>query len=226
MLPALERLTVLVSRLRGLSKFQVSNVTLGLATQELDNMIDTVNCLQLVAHRILIATGSELRQFQEFSAWLRQEIDTQANDQRSLEPPERDTNIDHVSILEYIQGPMTQSQLINLFNLRGEGDASLQWDLAAEGRSLFELYKREYRNNSDGDSYAKRLPGLDALVKHLNAQCETVFSRIAETQRRNVRFGSPIDVGVGIPECMDMATLVEVSHWLVFMLNDKVDLGT
>lgn len=201
-----------MSRLRGLSKFQASNVALGLSTQELDSILDTVFCLQLVAHRTVIAAGSELRQFQAFSGWLRQEIDTQATDPGSSETIEKDINVDHANTLAYIEGPMMQSKLIGLFNLRDEGDTSSQWDLAAEGRSLFELYKKEYNSNVNGDPSTKRLPGLEALVTHLDAQCEAVFNRIAETQRRNVRFGNPAPVGEGTPTCKDMMTMVEVRN--------------
>ena len=207
---------MIVSRLRGLSKFQVSNVTLGLSTQDLDNILDTVNCLQLVGHRILIASGSELRQFQAFSAWLRQEIENQSTDASSTDSPEKDTNVDHASTLEYIQGAMTQSELTRFFDLEGNTDQSLQRDLKAEGRSLFELYKRELKLDNKEDPATKRLPAFDALLKHLDTQCNAVFSSIAETQKRNVRFGSPTSLGVGTPACMDMRMLVEVTTLFMY----------
>ena len=211
LLPALERFTIIVSRLRGLSKFQVSNDTLGLSTRDLDSILDTVNCLQFMAHCILIAAGSELSQFQAFSGWLRQEIDIQATNAVPLENIEKDTNIDYSSTLKYIQGPMMHSQLVNLFDLKEQGDNSLRWDLAEEGRSLFELYKSERQGVTKEESIHMRLPGLSALIEHVKMQCESVFDRIAETQRRNIRFGSPISIGVGIPTCTDMRTVVEVS---------------
>ena len=203
---------VIVSRLRGLSKFQVSNVTLGLSTEELDNLLDTVSCLQLAAHRILITVGLEFRQFQDFSAWLHLEIETQASDPESAETSEKTANINHASTLEYIQGPMMRSQLELLFNLQGQREANPRWNLAAEGRSLFELYKRESKNIQKEDLQANHLPGLDALVEHLSTQCDTVFGRIAETQRRNVRFGSPVAVGLGLSECMELKVSHEVKY--------------
>ena len=198
-------------------------MTLGLSTADLDNVLDTVNCLQLAAHKILFAVVSELRQFQAFSEWLRQEIDTQASDSTSSETTEKDINIDHANTLAYIQGSMMQSQLINLLDLRSKENDSSQRDLTAEGRPLFELYKKEVKNISSAQSSAKHLPGLDALVEHLKSQCEVIFGRIAETQRRNVRFGSPISIGVGIPSCMDTRTTVEVSVCLRTPWNDNTD---
>ena len=212
LLPALERFCVLLSRLRGLSKFQESNAVLGLSMQELDNIFDTTNCLQLLAHHILIAAGSELRQFLAFSTWLRQEIEIQSTDPSSMhEHNERDVDIDHASVLKYIQGAMMKSRLQVYFKNQVQADNKSQWDLGAQRRSLYELYKRELQENSPNAPLEKELPGLDALIAHLKIQCNVVFARIAETQRRNVRFGPLIALGSGVPNCMDMRMVIEAS---------------
>lgn len=213
LIPALERFCVLFSRLRGLSRFQGSNATLGLSTQELDNIFDTVNCVQLLAHHILICAGSELRQFTAFSAWLRLEIELQSADPSSTsvnEAADKHFNIDHTSTLEYVQGAMMRSQLNSYFNMQSQSDQKPQWDLSAEGRSLFEVYKRELRDLSYGITSQKQLPGLEELISHLETQCNLVFARIAETQRRNVRLGTPISLGADIPACMDLRVIIEV----------------
>ena len=210
LLPALERFTVLVSRLRGLSRFQLSNASLGLSTTEFDNILDTIDCLQLVAHQILRISGSELRQFNAFSAWLRQEIDIQASDASMAEFADVDLNIDHASALEYIQGAMTLSQLTSFFNLDAQGEEKSPTKLAAEGRSLFELYKLQKAGTEE--SSAGRFPTLDALMKYLDTQCNAVFNGIAETQRRSVRFGAPVYLQKGTPSCMDMRMVREVCN--------------
>ena len=212
-MPALERFTVLVSRLRGLSKFQDSNAGFGLSTQELDNILDTTSCLQLVAHHIQITAAWELRQFSAFSIWLRHEIEIQATDANSSaaqEASERDIDIDYGSTLEYIQGAMYQSRLFSLFNIAELAEQKSQWDLAAEGRSLYELYRRELDGLSKSNISGKQLPGLDALIMHLDTQCNAVFGSIAETQKRNVRFGPLVNLGRGVPHSMDMRMLLEV----------------
>ena len=219
LLHALERFTVLVSRLRGLSKFHDSSVALGLSTQELDNVLDTTACLQLLAHHVLIAAGSELRGFSAFSAWLKHEIETQSMEPGSSaaqEASERDTNIDHRSTLEYIQGAMKQSRLSSLFNMSSLSEERQQWDLSAEGRSLYELYKRELKTISSSGFSEKQLPGVDALIGHLDSQCNAVFGRIAETQKRNIRFANPVKLGNDMPKRMDMRMLAEVSLPFIF----------
>jgi anaphase-promoting complex subunit 4 len=215
LIPALERFCVLLSRLRGLSRFQDSNATLGLSTQELDNILDTVNCVQLLAHHILICARSELRQFTAFSAWLRLEIELQSADASSTsanEATDKDFNIDHTSTLEYIQGAMMQSQLIGYFNMQSQGDQKQQRDLSAEGRSFFEVYKRELKDLSNHITPQKQIPGLEELISHLDTQCNLMFARIAETQRRNVRLGTPISLGADIPACMDLRMIIEVGE--------------
>ena len=163
--------------------------------------------MQLLAHHILIAAGSELRGYAAFSAWLKHEIEVQSTEPGSsaaLEASERDTNIAHASTLEYIRGAMKQSRLFYFFNMYPGAEERPQWDLTAEGRSLYDLYKRELKNTNSLDTPERQLPGVDALLGHLDSQCNAVFARIAETQKRNVRFGNPINLGKDMPEHMDM----------------------
>ncbi len=130
------------------------------------------------------------------------------------ESDEKETDIDYGNTLEYIQGAMSRSRLIEYFNTPVRSDRKSQWDLAAKGRSLYNLYKRELEDNCADVPEETKLPGLDALIAHLDIQCRSVFAGIAETQRRNVRFGPLIHLGNGIPACMDMRMLAEVgSHF-------------
>lgn len=218
LLPALERFGVLLSRLRGLSKFQDSNATLGLSTQELNNVLDTVNCVQLLAHSILLTAGTELRQFLAFSTWLRCEIETQSFDPTSAsaeEAAEKENHIDHAKVLDYIEGAMTESRLLRFFDVRTPNDIRSSWDLAADGTSLYDMYKREHQRSQQGYPPRSKLPGLQELSTHLRAQCELVFKRIAETQRRNVMFGTPVlleEYGSNAPRGKDVRMVVEVSR--------------
>lgn len=174
--------------------------------------MDTVNCLQLFAHQVLISASTELRQFSAFSLWLRQEIEIQSLDPTSVlsqDGIERDANIDHANTLDYIQGAMLNSRLNTYFDIQNQSKTPSRLDLAAKGRSLFELYKKELKNVRISET---RLPGLNALINHLDGQCALVFARIAETQRRNVRFGAIIPLDISVPKCLDMRMLVEVSQ--------------
>ena len=162
----------------------------------------------------MISASSELRQFLAFSSWLRQEIDIQATDPSSTlaeESTERDTLHDYTSILEYIQGAMLQSRLLELLNIQPQSDKRPQWDLATEEKSIYHSYKRDLRTYGKGVLPEKKPPGLAAIVAHLKAQCQLVFSRIAETQKRKVRFGESLCLEKAALNFSDMRMLIEVN---------------
>ncbi|KAI4201624.1 MAG: hypothetical protein LQ350_003103 [Teloschistes chrysophthalmus] len=183
---------------------------LGLSTLELDNMLDSVHCLQLVSHHLQRCVGLELQQFSHFSAWLRHEIERQAVDPGTASAQEivdKDTDFEYGSILEYIQGAMTHSQM-SIYS-GSHGETKPQLDLDAGGGLLFELYKKELIAVGAGHTVRKHLPGLDSLVVHFQRQSDSFFERISETQRRNVHFGTPVQLGQGVPACTDMRMVDE-----------------
>ncbi|KAI9721737.1 MAG: hypothetical protein M1812_002072 [Candelaria pacifica] len=197
LLPALERCAVLVSRLNGLSKYQESNAKLGLSTQELENVLDAINCFNLSAHCILIHTNTELEQFTAFSKWLRHEIDVQATNSDGNpeeDNAERDPMIEHAKVLRYIQGAMTESRLTAFFDVPSSDSDRSQQKLSAYGGSAYESFKDKLKNcNAQSLSTSTlTLPVLEDLSAYLGDQCQVVFRRIAEVEKRNVRLGAPI----------------------------------
>ena len=189
-------MTVLISRLRGLSKFQGSNLALGLNTQELDDILDTNQSLQLLSHHILRLTTTELHQYTAFSAWFHKEIELRSSDSTSSthhDSLERESSIDHAATLQYIQGAMCQSRLRVHLQERTTNHDYSKWNISAGGRSLYALYRGEL-GNMENASETSSLPGLDSLIEHMSSQCGKLFSRIAETQRRNVRFGNAVPI--------------------------------
>ncbi|MCJ1402966.1 hypothetical protein MMC11_006188 [Xylographa trunciseda] len=211
LLPALQRFSVLVSRLRGLSRFQESITQLGLGTEELDHMLDTVNCLQLLAHSVLITVGSECRQFSAFSVWLKQEIETQGTTTTSPsdESLEQDLILDHALILEYIQGAMSQSRLSELFGIQPESDGRPDWISVNEDVSIYETYKKEVKRCNQGLRPERKLPGLDGLIARLGKQSTILFHNISEAQKRKVRFGKLVTLGTGKLINADMRMISE-----------------
>ena len=87
---------------------------------------------------------------------------------------------------------------------------------------MYDLYKRELRRPSKPNFTEKQLPGLDALLAHLDIQCNAVFHGIAETQTRNVRFGSNVYLGEGNPECIDMRMVLEVCAPILSCIPDDL----
>ncbi|KAL9011267.1 MAG: hypothetical protein Q9173_003875 [Seirophora scorigena] len=210
LLPALDRLSVHISRLRGLSRYQNSDLLLGLSTPELDNIVDSVNGLQLLSNQLLKCTISESRQFGAFSTWLRHEIEKQATEPTSAtaqELAQKDMAFDYTSILDYIQGGMTKSRMPRYSG--NPMDSKPQWDIEAERGMLFELYKNQMQEEENSSPPRKQLPGLNVLIHYLQKLFASLFDHISETQRRNVHFGMPIYLGAGNSDCADMIMISE-----------------
>lgn len=228
LIPGLQRFSVLMSRLRGLSRFQESNVALGLETQELDQIFDTLNCLELLAHCILIYTNQELQQFQSFSTWLKSEIETQAINPMSAaadEHLERDIIPDYPKILDYVQGPMLNSRLYELLDLQINKERPT-WDLVDEGSGLYEHYKSEIQKVRNDCVLEKQLPGLERLLAYLKVQCSEVFAKISAAQGRKTRLGDVLHVGDDI-DYSDICIWPEVrkSYFLqngAYMVQDNL----
>ncbi|KAI9783357.1 MAG: hypothetical protein M1839_003891 [Geoglossum umbratile] len=200
LLPALERCDVIVCRLQGLSKYQDSNATLGLSTQDLNSVRDTVRCLKTLTQTVLYYAGIELSQFIAFSTWLRHEIDIQAAENSGSSPDDvtdKDALIEHAKVIDYIQGAMTKSRLAEFFPPISTGDKGNQWDLRDKGLSLFDILKKELKKRSLNTYTEKRIPGVRSFHEHLTQQCDVVFKQIAETERRNVLFGRPVYLAKG-----------------------------
>ncbi|KAI9814210.1 MAG: hypothetical protein M1827_003376 [Pycnora praestabilis] len=218
LLPALERGAIIVSRLRGLSRYQDSNATLGLSTQDLNNVFDIISCLTLIMHSILIYSSKELEQFLAFSKWLRHEIDVQATDLTSSsadEMADKDAMIDHRNVLEYIQGAMTRSQLSDFLSQQPLEDIQAEWKLVEKRYSLYDDFKEKFRKYTEDLPTEKIIPGLDALSFQLNRQCEVVFDQIAKTEKRNVIYGTPILLDISCKSrLMDMRMCTEVRSQL------------
>ena len=171
--------------------------------------------MKLVCHHILKAASLELRQFSAFSGWLHQEIELQAVDPASgsaQEAAEKESVLDHAQILQYIQGAMMRSRLADFLEADSADSRASHLDLEADGAALYDVYRREARNDGRQLDAGKRLPGLKALMDHLSSLCNAIFSTIATKQRRNVRFAAPVNLGKDVPRCMDMRALVEVEN--------------
>lgn len=199
---------MLLSRLIGLSKFHKLSDVLGLETSDLNAIVETLDCLHLLAHHILMNTNEELNQFVSFSKWLRHEIDIQTAEPMSqtLEELMDKTDImEYPRTLKYIRGPLTKSALrhfIQQLPMMGVPrpaplpSASDKWAPTGHDRSFYDTFRKllQQQSQSQGqdDGNAVELPKLNNLTKRLGLQFEKVFGQIALTQRRGILHRSPL----------------------------------
>lgn len=197
MIPALERCSIILSRLLGIVKFQGSNSSMSFKAQQINRLMDTVACLHLVSSKILIQVVDEMELFASFSAWLRYEIDRLASGSSSSpseDAIEKESAIDHSKVLSYLQTSMTSSPLAVFFQGPVAGDNE-NWSHNTYGLPMFELLDKQLQLQERGKPYIKPLPRVDLLCAFLHEQAHTVFSQIADAEKRNVLFGKPQDVG-------------------------------
>ncbi|RAL05167.1 putative anaphase-promoting complex component Cut20/Apc4 [Aspergillus ibericus CBS 121593] len=209
LLPALERCEVLLSRLIGLSKFYKLSEVLGLETSDLTAIVETLDCLHLLSHHILIHANEELAQFNSFSRWLRHEIDMQSAEPMSQtleELMEKTDMVEYPQTLKYIRGALTKSKLRNFIQQlpmmgmpRLPSTASDKWAPTGYDRSFYDTF-RKLLEQSDGsdDANPVELPKMNDLTKRLGLQFERVFGQIASTQRRGILHRSPLSLH---PDC-------------------------
>lgn len=196
--PALERCALILSRLASVVKYQGSNDNMGFSSHQVNLVMDTLACLNLVSAKILTYVVEELDLFAAFSAWLRQEIDRLASDS-SASPPddvlEKETIIDHSKVLLYIQTLLTTSRLSVFLQEDPVENQEKDWASAEPGLSMLELLDTQLQKQEEGLPYEKALPRVALLCRHMSRQAATVFEKIAEAEKRNVLFGQPTILG-------------------------------
>ncbi|KAK2751007.1 hypothetical protein FQN57_000082 [Myotisia sp. PD_48] len=219
LLPALERCGVLFSRLMGLSKYHRINAILGLETAEIKDCVATVDCLNLMSHKILVHCNKEIQEFAAFSKWLQYEIEIQSTDPLSAaadELIEKADTIDYASTLRYVKDSVTRSAVQDFLTQPtsqrriSRGSVNLDWQ--KEGTYYDHYKKLVQRHESEKPSDRPVLPILSDLTGRLSRQCDTLFMKVAETQRRGVLHRSALKLSEACDaSVMDMAMNFENS---------------
>ena len=125
LLPALEKCTVLASRLRGLSLLRASIPVFHEVSKTcLSRILHDLDIIRVITHRIVTYASEESKSFAVFSTWLSYQIAMLRAEPGSAacqEAADKSANIDHAKLLSYIQGPMLRSRL-NFFLYRDSKD--------------------------------------------------------------------------------------------------------
>lgn len=212
LIPSLEKLVVLVSRLRGLARFQETAV-FGLSKPDLDQVLDTFNCIYLLAHELLVSVSMELRQYSAFSTWMKAEIEAQATDSMSRagdDNTEKDVIIDHVLVLDYIQGALLNSRLLELFGLQAKTDGRPDSTLANEDGPIYTSFKKDLKATREGTRSETKVVDLQKLQSRMQRQCFVVLAKISETLKRKAGLASPFPVLRSKLSRFDMRAVSEV----------------
>jgi hypothetical protein len=115
LLPALDRLSIAASTLRGHAKLHEGTSKFDVAPDYFSSIIDQVDSLRLVAQKMLLVVMTESRQFRAFSKWIRAMVEigiAGPGTKGAVEAEEREVpSLDYGLLLAYIQQTLSQSKL-------------------------------------------------------------------------------------------------------------------
>lgn len=199
-LPALDRCSIILSRLRGLAHFYDTRDDIGFSVVQISRVMDIIASLTLIGHKILSSVMDELENFTAFSTWLRFQIDRLATPGSAGEElSEKEATLDVGKVLAYIERYLTASPMAIFFDDISADDQKADSDRIGEGRSLLDLLDQQLRRHEEGQPGMKALPHVEFLVDYATARSSNIFEGIAEAQKRRVRFGKGIVLSMNQP---------------------------
>jgi anaphase-promoting complex subunit 4 len=194
-LPCLERMYFVLSRLEGLARFGKSRKVLGLDEKMIEGVRGTVDVVNLMSNDLLRTVGDELRAFESFMKWFKGEVEVQGleigSERREELSAQRADEIDVRAVLGYVDGGLARSNVLNF--LRGGSKDEKSGFIAQEGveddeSQFYERFKTLRRKAIEKKTTMDaQLPKLDELVEKLKGQCAKVFEQIAATLRKSIR---------------------------------------
>ncbi|KAF2010874.1 hypothetical protein BU24DRAFT_427071, partial [Aaosphaeria arxii CBS 175.79] len=185
LLPALDRCSLTISRLRGLAEYHDVGWIFSAPTSSFTSLLTQLQNLRLLAHTTLHYVADERRQFQAFNKWLHFVIDledTEPESQSRAEMLARDAGVDTGLVLEYIEYSLSKSDTAPY--LRPEAElSSAQREM---GPATYEDTKKAVELLKEGASYKEEALCLEHVFRHLNAGCTQLFQQISQWQEANI----------------------------------------
>ncbi|KAL5614639.1 hypothetical protein BROUX41_004738 [Berkeleyomyces rouxiae] len=199
-IPALERMAIILSRLKGLAQFHSDNEDVGLSVLEIENILGIVSCLLLVANRIMIFSMEELACFNMFNSWMAVTLDKLLSPSTANEVTEKEVSIQHNKVLLYIVEYLQESPIKHHINTDA-GDGALDHHLLdRSNKSMINVFTdivEETAVSEEPSEEHKPLIHLGHLVGMLDRSIRRVLDGVAAAQRRSVRFGEVVRMDLG-----------------------------
>lgn len=220
LIPALDRCSIVISRLRGLATFHDREWIFASPISDFTALLEILQNMRLLAHTVLLYASEEKRQFHAFSKWLRFCIDYEATEPESqsrAEMENRDSGVDIAQVLEYIKHGLTKSNLIPYLKLEAQLDTKRNSTEAAsydDTKKAIELLK-------DGSTFKAEALCLEHVLGHLNVCVTALLKQVSAWQESNIQMDSGIlleemDDAVGEDTVIDMRMVPEVSPFFLY----------
>lgn len=203
LLPALNRLAIAATALRGHARFHEGTDRFGVSPELFTKMLDGVDSLRLVAQKAQLVVMTEHRQFRAFSKWLRVMIEVGVagpGTKGAIETEEREVpNLDYSLLLAYIKDTMTSSLLARhvaaLPDLHGSCEsrgeffkhpvmAQMSCEQTIEALRRLNELKPDVEMEMNKVHHAECLLNLPAITTHLAGNARVAMERITEWQSK------------------------------------------
>lgn len=192
MLPAIERCTLILSRLSGIARFHEEEDHVGFTNTEITRLVDVLSALNLICHRVLLITMEELELFRMFSSWVRLTIDRVSSTTVPEDLMEKEALLDPAKILRYIERYLVSSPMAIHFAKVPREIWDEDWRCMQDSSGVLDELENQLKHQDSGKSYMKGLTQMAFVVDLLTAKAEGVFQNIAEAEKRSVRFGQAV----------------------------------
>ncbi|RYO39481.1 hypothetical protein AA0111_g1469 [Alternaria arborescens] len=191
LIPALDRCSIVISRLRGLAQFHDQEWIFSGPMSEFSALLETLKNMRLLAHTAMLYASEEKRQFHNFSKWLRFTIDFEATElesQSRAEMEQRDPGVDVSQVLAYIQYGLTKSDVTPFFR------PEVQLDPKAKGREAasYEDTKKAVELLKEGATFKEEALCLEHVLGHLSTGVMGLLKQISRWQEANIQMNSGV----------------------------------
>jgi anaphase-promoting complex subunit 4 len=220
LIPALDRCSIIVSRLRGLAQFHDREWIFTAPITDFSALLEVLKNMRLLAHTALLYAGEEKKQFHAFSKWLRYVIDFEATEPESnsrMEMEARDPGVDVTQVLEYIQFGLKKSDLAPYL----KPEAQLSGAVKPTEPTSYEDTKKAIDICKDGGSFKEEALCLEYVLGHFKEGVTGLLRQVSKWQESNIRMDSGVvldDAGEEGEGVADMRMNFEVSFFISFPL--------
>ncbi|KAF2845672.1 hypothetical protein T440DRAFT_459853 [Plenodomus tracheiphilus IPT5] len=195
LLPALDRCSIVVSRLRGLAQFHDRDWIFTSPVQDFTALLEVLKNMRLLAHTTLLYAGEEKKQFHAFSKWLRFIIDFEATEPESQSRAEmelREPGVDMSQVLEYIKHGLTKSDM----NPYLRPEAQLNTQVRAAEPASYEDTKKAVELLKEGARFKEEALCLEHVAGHLRTGVQGLLRQVS----RWLEDGVQMDGGIVLQE--------------------------
>lgn len=195
LLPAIERCSIIISRLRGLAAYHDRKWIFSGPLSDFSVLLEQLKSLRLLGHTTLLYAADEKRAFASFSKWLRYSIDFEATEPESQSRAEmeaKDPDVPMATVLSYIQHNMAQSDLAPYLRNSKKIDAD-----DTKGRVVkYEETVEAIEQRREGEPHNEDVLCLEHLLNAFGENVGGLLRQVSEWQRENIS----MDCGVVLEE--------------------------